>query len=148
MLSNQGYSFMVCRKFQTVFVLIVVVLFFAQGCAGRVPNPVKVAQSDDVKKSCDEIRYGVKKYRRNIKKMIPAVKAADKKRTLLMLTGGFLILPWFFLDLSDADKIEANAQRARYNYLVDLAKKRNCRFKVSKLKKFYFDGKGYKKRNR
>ena len=80
--------------------------------------------------------------------MIPAVKAADRKRTLLMLTGGFLILPWFFLDLSDADKIEANAQRARYNYLVDRGIKRNCRFKIPHLKKFYFDDKGYKKRNR
>ena len=65
-----------------------------------------------------------------------------------MLSGGLLIVPWFFLDLTDADQIEANAQRARYNYLVDVAGKRNCRFKVSKLKKFYFDEKGYKKRNR
>ena len=139
---------MVYRKFQPVFVLIVVVLFFVQGCAGRAAHPVKVAQSGDVKKTCNEIRHETKKYRRNIKKMIPAVKAADKKRTLLMLSGGLLIIPWFFLDLTDADKIEANAQRARHNYLVDIAKKSNCRFKVSKLKKFYFDDKGYKKRNR
>ena len=79
---------------------------------------------------------------------MPAIKKADKKRTLLMLSGGLLIVPWFFLDLTDADKIEANAQRARYNYLVDRGIKRNCRFKVPKLKKFYFDDKGYKKRNR
>ena len=66
-----------------------------------------------------------------------------------MLSGGLLIVPWFFLDLSDADKIEVNAQRARHNYLVDVAKKTNCRLKVAKLKKFYFNDKGYKKnRNR
>ena len=65
-----------------------------------------------------------------------------------MLPGGLLILPWFFLDLTDADKIETNAKRARYNYLADIAKKRNCGFKVPKLKKFYFDEKGYKKRSR
>ena len=140
---------MVYRKFQSVFVLIVVVLFFVQGCAGRAAHPVKVAQSGDVKKTCNEIRHGTKKHRRNLKKMIPAVKKADKKRTLLMLSGGLLIVPWFFLDLTDADKIETNAQRARHNYLVDIAKKRNCRFKVYKFKKFYFDDKGYKKnRNR
>ena len=139
---------MVYRKFQPVLVLIVVVLFFVQGCAGRAAHPIKVTQSGDVKKTCNELRHETKKYRRNIKKMIPAVKAADKKRTLLMLSGGLLIVPWFFLDLSDADKIETNAKRARHNYLVDVAKKRNCRFKVSKLRKFYFDDKGYKKRNR
>ena len=139
---------MVYRKFQPVFTLIVVVLFFVQGCAGRAAHPVKVAQSGDNKKTCKSLYKETKQIRRNLKKMIPAVKKADKKRTLLMLSGGLLIVPWFFLDLTDADKIETNAQRARHNYLVDVAKKRNCRFKVSKLKKFYFDDKGYKKRNR
>ena len=80
--------------------------------------------------------------------MIPAIKSADKKRTLLMLSGGLLIVPWFFLDLSDADKIEANAQRKRHNYLLDVAKKNNCRFKAPHLKSFYFHDKGYKVRNR
>jgi len=128
--------------------LMVVVLFFVQGCAGRAAHPVKVAQSGDVEKTCKSLRKETKQIRQNIKKMIHAVKKADKKRTLLMVSGGLLIVPWFFLDLSDADKIETNAKRARHNYLVGVAKKRNCRFKVSKLKKFYFDDKGYKKRNR
>jgi hypothetical protein len=139
---------MVHRKFQPVFVLIVIVLFFVQGCAGRAAHPVQVAQSGDNKKTCKSLRKETKKIRQKVKKMIPAVKKADKKRTLLMLSGGLLIVPLFFLDLSDADKIETNAKRARHNYLIDIAKKSNCQFKVSKLKKFYFDDKGYKKRNR
>ena len=140
---------MVYRKFQPVLVLIVVVLFFVQGCAGRAAHPVKVAQSGDNKKTCKSLRKETKQIRQKIKRMIPAVKKADKKRTLLMLSGGFLIIPWFFLDLTDADKIEANAQRARYNYLVDRGVKRNCRLKIPHIKKFYFDDKGYKKkRNR
>ena len=139
---------MVHRKFQPVFVLIVIVLFFVQGCAGRAAHPVQVAQSGDNKKTCESLRKETKKIRQKVKRMIPAVKKADKKRTLLMISGGLLIVPWFFLDLSDADKIETNAKRARHNYLIDIAKKSNCQFKVSKLKKFYFDDKGYKKRNR
>ena len=139
---------MVYRKFQPVLVLIVVVLFFAQSCAGRAAHPVQVAQSGDNKKPCKSLRKETKKIRQKVKKMIPAVKKADKKRTLLMLSGGLLIVPWFFLDLSDADKIEANAQRARYNFLVDRGVKRNCRLKIPQMKKFYFHDKGYKKRKR
>jgi hypothetical protein len=139
---------MVHKKFQPVLVLIIVVLFFVQGCAGRAAHPIKIAQSGDGKKTCNELRQETTKSRRSLKKMIPAVKAADKKRTLLMLSGGLLIVPWFFLDLSDADKIEANAQRARHNYLLDVAKKQNCRLKAPHLKSFYFHDKGYKKRNR
>ena len=139
---------MVHRKFQPVLVLIVVVLFFVQSCAGRAAHPVKVTQSGDNKKTCKSLHKETKKIRQKVKKMIPAVKKADKKRTLLMVSGGLLIVPWFFLDLTDADKIETNAERARHNYLVDIVKERNCRFKVAKLKKFYFDDKGYKKRTR
>ena len=139
---------MVHRKFQPVLVLIVVVLFFVQGCAGRAAHPVQVAQSGDNKKTCKSLRKETKQVRQKIRRMIPAVKKADKKRTLLMLSGGLLIVPWFFLDLTDADKIEANALRARYNYLVDRGVKRNCRLKTPHMKKFYFDDKGYKKRNR
>ncbi len=139
---------MVNKKFQPILVLIVMALFFTQSCAGRAARPLKVAQSGDTKKSCKFLFKETRQIRKNVKKMIPVVKKADKKRTILMLTGGFLILPLFFLDLSDADKIEANAQRARYNYLADIASKHNCRFKAPKMKKFYFDDKGYRKRNR
>jgi len=139
---------MVHRKFQPVFVLIVIVLFFVQGCAGRAAHPVQVAQSGDNKKTCKSLHKETKQIRRSIKKMIPAVKKADKKRTLLMLSGGLLIIPWFFLDLSDADKIETNAKRARHNYLVDRGVKRNCRLRIPHVKKFYFDDKGFKRRNR
>ena len=120
---TRNIRYMVHRKFQPVLVLIIVVPFFVQGCAGRAAHPIKVAQSGDVKKTCTELRHATKKNRRDIKKMIPAVKKADKKRTLLMVSGGLLIVPWFFLDLSDADKIETNAKRVRHNYLIDIAKK-------------------------
>lgn len=123
-------------------------LFLTQSCAGRAAHPVKVAQSGDNKKTCESLRKETSQIRRDVKRMVLAVKKADKKRTLLVMPGALLILPLFFVDFSDADKIEANAKRARHNYLVDRAVKRNCRFKVSKLKKFYFDDKGYKKRNR
>ena len=139
---------MVNRKFQPALLLIVMILFLTQSCAGRAAHPVQVAQSGDNKKTCKSLRKETKQIRQKIRRMIPAVKKADKKRTLLMLSGGLLIIPWFFLDLSDADKIETNAKRARHNYLVDVAKKRNCRFKAPHLKSFYFHDRGYKKRNR
>ena len=139
---------MVNRKFQPALLLIVMILFLTQSCAGRAAHPVQVAQSGDNKKTCKSLRKETSQIRRNVQRMMPAIKKADKKRTLLMLSGGLLIVPWFFLDLTNADKVEANAQRARYNYLVDRGVKRNCRLKIPHIKKFYFHDKGYKKRNR
>ena len=138
---------MVNRKFQPALLLIVMILFLTQSCAGRAAHPVEVAQSGDNKKTCKSLRKETNQIRRNVKEMIPVIKKADKKRTLLILSGGFLIVPWFFLDLTDADQIETNAKRARYNYLVNRGVKRNCRLKIPRMKKFYFDEKGYKRRN-
>mgnify|MGYP006118441477 CR=1 FL=1 len=139
---------MVSRKVQAVIAMIVVALFFVQSCAGRAAHPVKVSQSGDGEKTCNELRHETRKHRKSLKKIIPDIKAADKKRTLLMISGGLLIIPWFFLDLTDADKVEANAQRARHNYLLDVAKKQSCRLKIPHLKSFYFHDKGYKIRHR
>ena len=136
------------KNFQRALALLVMVLFFSQSCAGRAAKPIRVAQPGDTEKTCKSLYKETKQIRRHLKKMIPAVKKADKKRTLLIISGGLLIVPWFFLDLSDADKVEANAKRARHNYLVDRGVKRNCRLKIPHIKKFYFDDKGYKKRNR
>jgi len=138
---------MVNRKFQPALLLIVMILFLTQSCAGRAAHPVEVAQSGDNKKTCKSLRKETNQIRRNVKEMIPVIKKADKKRALLILSGGFLIVPWFFLDLTDADQIETNAKRARYNYLVNRGVKRNCRLKIPRMKKFYFDEKGYKRRN-
>jgi hypothetical protein len=140
--------FMVNRKFQPVLALIIVVIFFSQSCAGRAANPVKVSQSGDTKKACKTLRKESKQIKRNLKTMMLAVKSADKTRTLLLISGALLIVPWFFVDFTDADKVEANAQRARYNYLADIAAKRKCNYRVTKLKKFYFNDKGYKTINR
>jgi len=78
--------------------------------------------------------------------MVPYIKKKDKKKVLKMVTGALIVIPWFFVDMKDAEKVEANALRKRYNYLADLADRHNCRFKAPKLKKFYFHHEGHKKK--
>ena len=133
------------NKFPRVLVLIIVVLFVAQSCRGRAAHPVKVVQSGDMQVTCKAIQREAKPIPRNIKEMIPGIKSKDSNRVLLMMAGAVLIVPWFFLDLTDSEKIEANALRERYNHLADLASKRKCRFKIPKLKKLFFHAKGHKK---
>ena len=137
---------MMNKRLKPIIAVIVVVLFIAQGCAGRSAHPVTVAQSGDTKKSCKALRKETQQILRKIHKMVPYIKTKDKKKVLKMVTGALIIIPWFFVDMKDAEKVEANALRERYNYLADLADRRNCRFKAPKLKKFYFHHEGYKKK--
>ena len=145
--SNPEALIMMNKKLKPVLVLLVGVLFIAQGCVGgRSAQPVTVAQPRDVKKPCKVLRKETQQIVRKIQRMVPAIKKKDRNRTLLIMPGVFLIIPLFFVDLSDAEKVETNALRERYNHLSTLVGRRNCRFKVPKLKKFYFHHEGYKKK--
>jgi hypothetical protein len=137
---------MMNKKLKPVLALIVVVLFIAQGCAGRSAHPVTVVQSGDAKKTCKALREETQQILRRIHKMVPYIKKKDKKTILKMVTGALIVIPWFFVDMKDAEKVEANALRERYNYLSTLVGERNCRFRAPKLKKFYFHHEGYRKK--
>ena len=138
---------MMNKRLKPIISAIVVVLFVAQGCAGRSARPITVAQSGDAKKSCQALRKETKQILRRIHKMVPYIKKKDKMKVLKMVTGALIVIPWFFVDMKDAEKVEANALRKRYNYLADLADGLNCRFKAPKLKRFYFHHEGHKKKS-
>jgi len=144
--SNPEALIMMNKKLKPIIASIVVVLFIVQGCAGRSAHPVTVAQSGDAKKTCKALRKETQQILRKIHKMVPFIKKKDKKTVLKMVTGALIIIPWFFVDFTDSEKIEANALRKRYNYLAGLADGHNCRFKAPKLKKFYFHHEGHKKK--
>lgn len=97
------------------------------GCAGRTPNPVIAQQYGDEKKSCSAIQKELTFIESEIKRMMPE---SDKtgQNVALGVAGVFLLVPWFFMDFSDADKVEINAYRRRYNQLVILADEKKCGF--------------------
>ena len=144
--SSPEVLIMMNKRLKLIIASIVVVLFVAQGCAGRSAHPVTVVQSGDAKKTCKALRKETQQILRRIHKMVPYIKKKDKKTVLKMVTGALIIIPWFFVDMKDAEKVEANALRERYNYLSTLVGERNCRFKAPRLKKFYFHHEGYRKK--
>jgi hypothetical protein len=44
----------------------------------------------------------------------------------LGVAGVFLIVPWFFMDFSDADEVEVSALIARHNHLLITAQNKSC----------------------
>ena len=63
-----------------------------------------------------------------IQKLVPE---SDKtgKNVGLGIGGIFLLgIPWFFMDLTDAEKAEINAYNMRYNKLMTIATQKKCQF--------------------
>ena len=70
----------------------------------------------DEKKSCMVLAAEMAQVEAEIAKKLPK---SDKTggNILLGAAGCFLIVPWFFMDLKGADKIEVEALQRRYNAL-------------------------------
>jgi hypothetical protein len=106
--------------------LLLIASIFLTGCASRSPNPIPVAQVGDETKSCDAITN-------EMQQMVDAKLIAEGdgntqvgKNVALGITGVFLIVPWFFMDLGNASTIEQRAAQARFQRLQQMAVDKKC----------------------
>lgn len=84
-----------------------------------------VYQHNDGAMSCDAIDRELTLIEDQIRALMPKTDKANKNTTL-GVAGIFLIVPLFFMDLSKAEQIEANALTKRYNHLVQISEEKNC----------------------
>lgn len=99
---------------------------FAYGCASTTANPVQLAQLGDDTKTCDAITN-------EMQQMIQAkaVAEADRNKQIaanvaLGVAGAFLLVPWFFMDTSNAATVEERAAQARHQRLYQMQIDRKC----------------------
>lgn len=95
------------------------------GSAGRAANPVMVHQYGDEAKSCKALISEMQFAQEEINRLIPKTNKTGKN-VALGVAGWFLLVPWFFMDLSQAEQEEINALRQRYNHLAVVAGEKNC----------------------
>jgi len=114
---------------------IVLAVLTVAGCAGRPANPIMVYQHGDKTRSCDALERELELIEENVIQLLPKTDKADKN-TQLGVAGIFLLVPFFFMDLSKSEQIEANALVKRYNYLLTIGEENNCGFKRSPLPDF------------
>jgi len=104
-------------------IVLLAVLFL--GCAGRAATPVIVYQHGDTSRSCDALERELELIETDILGLLPQTDKADQN-TKLGVAGIFLLVPFFFMDLSKSEQIEVNALTKRYNHLVEIAETKGC----------------------
>ena len=108
--------------------LLCVLLSFSvlfAGCAGREANPVPISMPGDENASCQVLFAEMQQVRTEMEKLKPKTNKFATN-TLWGIAGFFLIFPFFFMDVKDAEKIEYDAYQRRYNRLELLATAKNC----------------------
>lgn len=95
------------------------------GCAGKTPTPIPQEQPGDLDLTCDQIRTEIKANQQKTLDLVPKTNKTGKN-IALGVTGAFFIVPLFFMDFSDAERIEIQSYDLRNNYLMTLANKKRC----------------------
>jgi len=108
-----------------VICLSLVVSIFLIGCAGREANPVAMYIPGDENRNCKALVVEMSQIQQEMDVLRP--KTNKFVTNAVWATAGyFLIFPFFFMDLKEAEKIEYDAYARRYNRLLILATEKNC----------------------
>jgi hypothetical protein len=116
-------------------VSVLLILIFVTACAGRAANPVLVQQYGDHDKSCNALSKELQFIESEITRLVPETKKTGTN-TALGVAGLFLIVPWFFMDFTEAEQVEVNAYRQRYNNLVIIAEEKECGMNIKEIPEF------------
>ena len=114
---------------------IVLAALLLTGSAGRPASPVMVYQHGDEARSCDVLERELELTGKDIIALMPQTDKADKN-TRLGVAGVFLLVPFFFMDISKAEQIEVNALTKRYNHLIEIAVEKDCGFYLQPISDF------------
>lgn len=116
------------ESFYKLFVACVVASIVF-GCAGRDAHPIQAYQHGDTDKSCVALEKEISYTKTEIERLVPETQKAGKN-VALGVAGAFLLVPWFFMDLSKAEQVEINALIQRHNQLAVIAADKECGFDV------------------
>lgn len=110
-----------CKKLLTTLLISTL----TAGCAGHAPNPVLVSRPSDSEMSCRSLMAEMEEIDHNIRKLLPKSEKTGKN-VALGVAGAFFLVPWFFMDFSDAEKVEIDAYQSRYNHLTRVYNDKQC----------------------
>lgn len=105
-------------------VLLCFSIFFA-GCAGREANPIPAYLPGDNERSCEVLVAEIAQLQADMQRLLPKTNKGATN-TLWATAGVFLIVPFFFMDLKGAEKIEFDAMRVRHNRLLLICADKGC----------------------
>ena len=96
------------------------------GCANTTPNPVSASQAGDNDLTCDGIQLEMNHIDQRVAQLAGEKSSKTASNVALGVAGWFLIVPWFFMDLSDSERVEMNAYKQRYTRLQQIQYKAEC----------------------
>jgi len=109
------------QKFLAVLSLIAILT----SCAGREGRPINVTRDHDSERSCESIKTEVQTIRTQML-ALESEKSKTVRNVVCVVTGIFLIVPFFFMDLKNGEGAEYDALAHRLNHLQGILTNKKC----------------------
>ncbi len=129
-----------------VNLIICVSIVGLTACGGRTPSPVMIAQYGDQNKNCKALEFEMSTIQGEIQRLLPKTDKTGKN-VALGVAGWFFLVPLFFMDFKNAEAVEYEAYRQRYNHLASLAMSNDCGAEVINLPSVQQMKEDYEKQN-
>ncbi len=100
-------------------------MFLFIGCAGRDGNPIPAYRPGDEKRNCISLQTEMAQLDADIQRLVPKANKGPYN-TIMFIGGLFVIVPFFFMDVKNGEKVELQACRQRYNSLALFAAQNGC----------------------
>ena len=117
------------NRMLSLFCLVLLVI----ACAGKTPHPIDVYQPDDSSLSCSQIWQEISQNQAEVGRLYPQTNKTGKN-VALGVTGAFFIVPLFFMDFSDAERVEIEAYQRRDMHLHNLGQNKGCKKLPAKMR--------------
>ena len=104
---------------------VILISAFLAACAGRTANPAASYRVGDEAMSCQEIKADMAHVQSQVDRLVPESEKTGKN-VALGGAGCFKLVPWFFMDLSETEKVEIQAYKERYLSLEKLYSRKDC----------------------
>lgn len=105
---------------------ILAVTITLSGCAGRHAEPIAANYATDSRLSCIRIVDEIAKHQQKLISLQAERSRINRRNINVGIAGSFLLIPLFWLNVTDAPEVEQYAIGGRLNVLNDLRDSKNC----------------------
>lgn len=101
-------------------------LLLITGCASRMPNTMPTYMPGDSERSCTSLIHEMGNIENEMNRKWGERNQQITANIALGVVGAFLIVPWFFMDMSGAERTEWESYKKRFDYLSILLSDKKC----------------------
>jgi len=101
-------------------------MVFLSSCRNTTPMPVQISQLGDLQLSCSAILAEIEDMSNKVKEKDNDQTKQIATNSALGVAGIFFVIPWSFMDTSDANSIEVKAAKERYKKLQRMYIDKKC----------------------